>query len=390
MLVRLGSCDSESGNLVNWVRVRRSPSCAPLPLPCSVHRLACTTCTVHAAHSLTGERCNLCLHSEGPMPIRPSPAAGVPLAILTVLAACQVDDVVLPDSPDDVGVDVDAQDVSADTPIDSVDDPSADADPNDPCDLTGTWAGRTTAYALDTLIFAPQLSSIWYYWEFEDYGDAIEIVGGFNCGIRVEGSASVTLTAAATEALRVRNSPIGRRGTFLPDGDSCAFRLERTYLLRGGDPALLPENFADYGGPDALERLDADIPLPTPENPDLADDIDEDGEPGIAFQVGGAVAGARNVVQRDWNDIFSSDEYPVAQGRLDEFRVDFDYDVSESLMSITGCDGFGCGLLEAGSAPDPEGDHHTQFVRVNPAEIEGETDLETCFNVQDLLPYVEP
>ena len=321
------------------------------------------------------------------MSIRPPLVARLALVASAALylAACQVDDVVLPGTSEDVQVEADLRD-----PI--CDDGGVDAQspPDDPCNLTGTWAGRTTAYALDSLFGATQLSSIWYYWVIEDHGDEIEIVDGFNCGIRVEGSASVTLTADATEALRVRNSPIGRRGRFFPEGDTCTFELERTYLLRGGDPALLPANVAEYGDADALDRLDVDIPLPTPDNPDLAPDIDGDGEPGIAFQVGGAVGGARNVVQRDWNDIFSSTEYPVAQGRIDTFTVDFNYDVSESLMSITGCDGFGCGLLQAGSSPDPSGDHHTEFVRVCPEQIEGPTHLETCFNVQDLLPFESP
>ena len=239
------------------------------------------------------------------------------------------------------------------------------------------------------MLFAPQLSNIWYYLQVEDTGDEIEIVGGFNCGIRVEGSASVTLTREATEALRSRNSPIGRRGEFYPDGDECHFSLERTFLLRGGDPALLPADYSEYADAEALDRLDVDIPLPTPENLELAEDVDGDGEPGIAFQVGGAVAGSRNVVQRDWNDIFSSPDYPVMQGATDDFTTDFNYDVSESLLSVTGCD-FGCGLLEAGSAPDPDGDHRTRFVRVNPEDVVGTSDVETCFNVQDLIPWEAP
>ena len=256
--------------------------------------------------------------------------------------------------------------------------------------MTGTWAGKTSAYALDTMIVQSQLSNIWYYLEIADHGDEIEIVGGFNCGIRVEGSASVTITAAATEALRSRNSPIGRTGEFYPDGESCHFSLERTFLLRGGDPALLPPDFTEYDEPDALERLDVDIPLPTADNLALAEDVDGDGEPGIAFQVGGAVSGSRNVVQRDWNEIFSSPDYLVMQDSCD-FTVDFDYDVTESLLSVTDCDAeFGCGFLETGSAPDPGGDHHTRFVRVRPEDVEGETDVETCFNVQDLIPWEAP
>jgi hypothetical protein len=290
----------------------------------------------------------------------------------------------VPDATDDAAVDSGSDH--------GLDGPNADADdtaPSGSCDMTGTWAGKTSAYALDTLLFASQLSNIWYYLEIEDHGDEIEIVGGFNCGIRVEGAASVTLTAAATEALRLRNSPIGRMGEFYADGETCHFTMERTFLLRGGDVALLPADFTEYEGPDALDRLDVDIPLPTPEDLSLAVDIDGDGQPGIAFHIGGAVTGSRNVVQRDWNQMFSSPDYSVLQASTDDFTVDFDYDVTESLLSVTDCD-FGCGLLEAGSAPDPDGDHHTRFVRVRPEDVEGETDLETCFNVQDLIPWEAP
>ncbi|MFT6397750.1 MAG: hypothetical protein ACJAYU_002505 [Bradymonadia bacterium] len=292
----------------------------------------------------------------------------------------------LADSPDDTETEDVVSDVSGDVVADTGDVPQDVV--ADPCDLTGTWAVKTSAYALDTLVFQTQLSNNWYYYEIEDSGDEFVITGGYQCGIRVEGSASVTITSATTEALRARNSPIGRRGEFYLDGDQCHFSMERAFLVRGGIPELLPADPSQFQGDDALELLEESLPLPTSENLESQLDIEDDGEPGMAYQVGGAVSGSRNVAQRDWNEVFSSEAYPVFPGQTDDFEVQFVYDSAETMLSITGCDSdFGCGLLEAGSEVNPDGDHHTHFVRVDRATITGETPLETCFNVQDLIPF---
>lgn len=260
---------------------------------------------------------------------------------------------------------------------------------SDPCDLSGTWAVKTSAYALDTLLFANQLSNNWFYYEIEDSGDEFVITEGYQCGIRVEGAASVTTTAETTEALRVRNSPVGRRGEFYLDGDECHFTMERAFLVRGAIDSLRPTDLTNYLGDDALEILAAELPLPTADNLENQLDIEEDGEPGMAYQIGGAVTGSRNVAQRDWNELFSSELYPVDPAQTDDFEVQFAFDSDETFLSVTGCD-FGCGLLEAGSEVNPEGDHHTRFVRVDRETITGEDELETCFNVQDLIPFESP
>lgn len=317
---------------------------------------------------------------------------------LTASAACTVDDVVLDDEPGDTDPldtgdtadtapsDADATEVGSDTDPDGND---ADASA-DPCDLSGTWAVKGSFIALDDLFSSSQLSNNWYYLEIEDRGEEVEIVGGWDCGIRVEGAASVTITAATTEALRQRNSQIGRTGRFFLDGDTCHLEFERWFWVRGGDAALLPDDFEAYHDDDALERLDEEKPMPTPDNPDQAEDTEGDGELGMAYQVGGAVAGTRHVVQRDWNEYFSSDDYPIAPGS-DDFTADALFDVSETMMAITGCEGgFGCGILEAGSTANPNGDHRIRFVRVNPDDVLGETDLDTCFNVQDLIEWERP
>ncbi len=296
----------------------------------------------------------------------------------TAVIGCQAEYDVAPTENTDVGVEDAVADVASDAA-------TSDAETLG-CDMTGMWAAKASPYALDSLFSSPQRSNNWYYLEIVDRGDEIEIVDGFNCGIQVEGAASVTITRATTQALMERNSPIGRRGLFRDaDDGTCEMRLERWFWVRGADPSFLPTSFSDYL---ELDVLDADNPLPTPEDPTGADDPENDGELGMAYQVGGAVRGTRNVIQRDWNEFFSTPERHPTPETLDDFEVGFNYDSVEVLLSVTGCTG-GCGLLEAGSAPDPEGDHHARFVRVGP-DFRQAADIDTCFAVQDLIPFERP
>lgn len=302
------------------------------------------------------------------------------LALIAAAPACTVDDTVPSNVADtseaDVGVDVS--------------DVHRDVASSGPCDLTGTWAAKASVWALDDAFSSNQRSNNWFYFEIVDYGETFEIVRGFDCGIRVEGAASVTLTAESTAALMARNEQTGRLGTFVPnEAGGCDLTTDRWFWIRGGAESLLPRNFSPLLDLDLLQER---APLPTESDTDGAEDWGGTGNLGIAYQVGGAVGGTRNVVQRDWNEYFTSDEYPIETWPLDDFTVDFDYDSDEELLSVTNADcppGL-CGILETGSSPNPNGDHHIRFVRVDPDEIAGESDLETCFNIQDLIPFQRP
>lgn len=321
--------------------------------------------------------------------------------VLTLLIAmsCTVRDRVL-DVVADGGADapleleddatVDAEDAEDGTVDGRDSDVIPDIDPDtDPCDMSGTWAAKASAFALAEGLPLTQLSNNWFYFTIEDRGAEIEIVEALNCGIRVEGSVSVTLTAATTRALMERNSQVGRSGLFYLDGDSCRFEFERWFMIRGATPDRAPADFSAYGGDDALDLLQEDLPMPTAEDLEYSEDIEGDGEPGVAYQVSGIVSGTRNVAQRDWNEVQSSADFPVTPDDLDEFVAEFTYDSTEELLGITGCEA-ACGLLESGANPSRSQASYVRFVRVNPGDVVGEDDLETCFNVQDLIPWESP
>jgi hypothetical protein len=119
-----------------------------------------------------------------------------------------------------------------------------------------------------------------------------------------------------------------------------------------------------------------------------AEDWDNDGQPGIAYNVSGL--GSRSVVQRDWNEFFSDDMNPVPLSAA-EFTVRADFDNQEQILATSGTLG---GLLKAGSAPASNLRHRVVFRRLGKSEsdaavmaIHGSDELQTCFKVQDALPH---
>jgi hypothetical protein len=252
------------------------------------------------------------------------------------------------------------------------------------CDLTGVWIARLTTFSRDAETYSVQTASNWFYYELEQSGRDVTVVKGLDCGLRMSGSADVTLTHATTRALIHPNDQAGRRGKFYKDSGHCAFRFERFYSTRGLPRATyLP---ADTSHDPALSSLE--MPLPTEQVPSGAEDWDEDGQPGITLNV--AQAGARDVVQRDWNE-FWTDETTTVPLRADEFVARADFDSEESILSTSG--GFEAPLRTT-TTPATDMRHRILFRRVarSLAQAAAETvrtadDLETCYNVQAALPH---
>ena len=128
--------------------------------------------------------------------------------------------------------------------------------------------------------------------------------------------------------------------------------------------------------------------LPTEDDPAGNEDWDGDGNPGIAFQVEGL--GTRNVAQRDWNEFFSDDTYPIALDAA-EFIAAARFDSQESLLSTSGALG---GLLRAGATPIVDAKHRVTFRRLGRSAddeavnaVRVEDDVDSCYNVQDALPH---
>ena len=128
--------------------------------------------------------------------------------------------------------------------------------------------------------------------------------------------------------------------------------------------------------------------LPTETEPTGSEDWDEDGSPGIAYQVENL--GTRHVGQRDWNEFFSNEAYPIALDAT-EFVAAARFDSQEGLLATSGALG---GLIRAGATPIADAKHRVLFRRLGRSATDDavkavrvEDDVESCYNVQDALPH---
>ena len=278
------------------------------------------------------------------------------------------------------------------------------------CDMTGYWIARQTDFSIDDVLSQVQTSSNWYIFKIVQNGGAFEVETSIFCGLRVTGSATVDLTPEGARGLLWLN-PHGRdvspprqarQGTFAPAGDGCAFTMARHYIVRGGDPALLPSDFVSKPELSTLPPLprvgDPQTP-PSMPFPGAADE-DSDGVPGVKFQISGNASGARSVVQRDWNEYFSEPS-ALAPANAIEFRSTVRFDNQESILAVSGCPVVGCGILLAGSRPAPSLPGRVVFrylgkdlaepraarIIQGPLKTNEDTDLQTCANARASLPH---
>ncbi len=278
------------------------------------------------------------------------------------------------------------------------------------CDATGYWIARQTDFSIDSVLSQVQTSTNWYVFEIVQTGSTFEVETSIFCGLRVTGSATVDLTEAGARGLLWLNPHGGdvppprqaRKGSFTPAGDGCAFAMDRQYIVRGGDPSLLPTDFVskpELSTLPPLPRVDDPQKPPTMPFPGAADE-DGDGVPGVKFQISGNASGARSVVQRDWNEYFSEPNAPVPANAI-EFRSTVRFDNQESILAVSGCPLVGCGILLAGSRPAPSLPGRVVFrylgkdldepraARIigGPLKVNADTDLQTCANARASLPH---
>jgi hypothetical protein len=259
--------------------------------------------------------------------------------------------------------------------------PGNETGPDPDCDVHGFWVGRLTTFSRDTVFNSVQTASNWFFFEFAQTGPDFHVATGLNCGIRVSGSADVTINGATTRALIHFNEQAGRKGQSYREGDHCVFRMDRFYSVRGVPrAAYLPQDLSSKPELSAIKPA-----LPTEMMTMGAEDTDKDGELGIAYQVSGL--GSRSVVQRDWNE-WSSMNIALSPR---EVVAPANFDNQEEILSVSG--GLGA-LLRAGSAPARDLNHRftMRLLGRNAGDAEVTKvrvtdDLDTCFNVQDALPH---
>jgi hypothetical protein len=173
-----------------------------------------------------------------------------------------------------------------------------------------------------------------------------------------------------------------------PDG-TCAFELERFWSARGVDEATYlpsPRNSSI-----TLAMLQEQKPLPTREQVAATMDWDNDGQPGISWQISGIVSGSRATAQRDWTRYFTAPGYTLraASDFRENVVIRAEFEAQEVVYAASGP---GLDQLAQTNAMA----EHTLTMRFlgrsredpRAAALLKQSDFETCLAVREALPGV--
>jgi hypothetical protein len=211
-----------------------------------------------------------------------------------------------------------------------------------PCNLTGLWMVRQTTFSMAVGVTTSNAN--WYYQEFAQTGDKVEVVDHFDCGMAVAANVTAKVSAATEKALSLHNIQIGRKGTLKTNGAHCEFELEKWWNVRGAsEETYLPMGHFDKRD---IPDLQKQIALPTEDMPAGQEDWEADGHPGITLLLGSN--GERYSVQRDWirwfscNGLSSDDpvckpdnakKYGLSSAKpLEKFVVRADFNNEEAIL----------------------------------------------------------
>jgi hypothetical protein len=273
------------------------------------------------------------------------------------------------------------------------------------CDLTGYWAVRETDYLVDDVFGQIQVSSNWFLYHVSQTGDSFEIDASLDCGVHVTGSATIDYPPATKRGVIWLNAQDGtdptrgnRTGTSTTTPGGCAIALNLWYFVWGATEAFLPTSFASDEALTDLQPLPA-VADPVHGNvfPAGATDPTTTGVPGFGVVLSGVLPGLRYSAQRSQTSYASTSD--VTSGAL-SFELPGIFNAQESVLRVTEC-GQGCALLEAlaGPASNMPPNAEWQFIgktlgsaRVAPIvvaapRVDIDLDLQTCANIQALLPH---
>jgi hypothetical protein len=281
----------------------------------------------------------------------------------------------------------------------------ADPERDSACDLTGFWAVRETTYLLDAIFQSVQVSSNWYLYEISQTGDTFTIETSLDCGVHVTGSATIDYPPATERGLIWLNPEDGtdptrgkRTGTSAITSGGCDITMGPWYFARGITNDYLPVSFG------ADQPLSALPPLPSVADPISGDifpagatDPTTIGIPGVGTLVSGLVPGLRYSAQRSTASFATTSSLQAAALTL---VIPGSFDVDENVLRVIEC-GSGCPLLTSVANPSTTLAPHAtmQFLgktvgsaRVAPIVVAAprndiDLDLQTCANVQTLLPH---
>jgi len=293
-------------------------------------------------------------------------------------AGCAEDKVIGPNGDVDGGGSIDGS-----VPIDSSG-PSVDAPPGaTPCDMNGIWI--TTQVVFSSALGARQKAVNWYYHEIQQQTDgSFRVVKSLDCGFRVTGTVTVTLSDNTLEALAKHSTGVGRTGTFKPNAANtmCDFSMVRAYSVRGVNVPMFLSNHWKYGDPD--KALSTFPPLPNTPAGGM-EDWDADNMDGITLDVAGIISGKRYVGQRDWTSYAGAvAQNSIAFGGMGQLSVSWDSQEAVSAQTTQ--------ALRTTATPENPG--FVFFDKVN-GELTVVTagarpELETCKNVQRLALMKHP
>jgi hypothetical protein len=254
------------------------------------------------------------------------------------------------------------------------------------CDLSGLWIGRQNGESL--ALGLPQYANTWYYYEFVQTGESLEVVRHFDCGIEVRGTVRVMLAPATTRALMAHNLQVGRKGKVSVGADgTCNLSIEPFWSVRGvSEQAYAP---TPRSSSMTLAEVQAALPLPPASMPERTEDWDGDMKPGITWFVNGIVNGERNTVQRDWTRYFTAPGYTIAAaGDFGDLVVRAEFSAEEVVFNTQG--------LNQLSMPNAAAEHTLTMrflgrTKDDPRAVAlyGEDDFATCTNIRKALPSTQ-
>ena len=263
--------------------------------------------------------------------------------------------------------------------------PRGASDPQ--CDMSGLWMVKqlTRSEALGL----GQFANYYYFFELSQAGEDVSVVSQMDCNIIVEGSVEVTVNEATRRTLMTRNSQRSRRATMRRQDDAhCALAFERFWSVRGADEAKFTP--VPRTSKESVAELRARLPLPTAQARAGAEDWEDDGQPGIAWQITGIASGTRNTVQRDYTEWFTDATHTVAPAR--DFRMPLvlraSFDNDENVINATS------GLVGSLAVADQRAEHRVTFSFLgrdaNDARAKAVLDddpLVTCNHIVSALPH---
>jgi hypothetical protein len=258
------------------------------------------------------------------------------------------------------------------------------------CDLNGVWIARQIT--VSEALFFSQFANNWYYLEFTQDGEQAVVSKHMDCGIFVRSVvAQVELTPDTTRALIAHNRQAGRKGSFSKQSDgTCAFQMEKFWSIRGlNEEAYAP---SPRSRDVTIEQMRTEKPLPDKAMANTAtEDWDQDGHPGIAWQVSVLAQGTRHSGQRDWTRWFSGEGHQVTAAMdFNDLVVRADFANEEVVYEATD------ESLETPSAPDGAAQHNLTLrflgrTRDDPRAkaILKADDFDTCMAIQTALPPLD-